>query len=91
MQVLEKRLTEGRKEAGHGRMYLDTEKAKGVRRFSKISYLLLEFVYNLLVRYGGEVILDKPLSQREEYLRQMKVLSFFVIIVQFDFLRQNQS
>ena len=72
-------------------MYLDTEKAKGVRRFSKISYLLLEFVYNLLVRYGGEVILDKPLSQREEYLRQMKVLSFFVIIVQFDFLRQNQS
>ena len=30
----------------------------------------------LCVRFGGEVILDKPLSQREEYLRQMKVFFF---------------
>ena len=30
----------------------------------------------LSVRYGGEVVLDKPLSQREEYLRQMKVLFY---------------
>ena len=28
----------------------------------------------LFLRFGGEVVLDKPLSQREEYLRQMKVL-----------------
>ena len=35
------------------------------------------FEMNMLsVRYGGEVVLDKPLSQREEYLRQMKVLFF---------------
>ena len=30
----------------------------------------------LFLRFGGEVVLDKPLSQREEYLRQMKVLFY---------------
>ena len=30
----------------------------------------------LSLRFGGEVVLDKPLSQREEYLRQMKVLFY---------------
>ena len=35
--------------------------------------------------------MDKPLSQREEYLRQMKVLSFvFVIIVEFEYLGKTK-
>ena len=35
------------------------------------------FEINMLsLRFGGEVVLDKPLSQREEYLRQMKVLFY---------------
>ena len=55
-------------------MYLDRGKAKGVRRYST-RFQDFEMIM-LSLRFGGEVVLDKPLSQREEYLRQMKVLFY---------------
>ena len=65
-------MTEGRQKECAGTL-------NGFRPLHAISQekqgLLFEMTM-LSVRYGGEVVLDKPLSQREEYLRQMKVLFF---------------
>jgi len=56
VQMLERRLEAGRKEAGPGRMYMDRIKATCIRS----------------TRVVPEKEEAKPLSQREEYLRQMK-------------------
>ena len=52
------------------------ESKRSAQVLNRISRFFKKPILKLSLRFGGEIVLDKPLSQREEYLRQMKVLFY---------------